>query len=191
MVHGSGGGGVKKATKREPGPGRPRTSPEKRFWSKVEITPKCWNWTDQPNRSGYGRLGTDGKHTLAHRFSWTLHGNELAPDEELDHICHNRLCVNPAHLRIASREDNNRNLRGAYRTNSSGVRGVTETRNGRYRAIVTKDGVQHYLGRFDHLEDAERAVIEKRLEIFPYNEVDYLRAIELGIIERPEQEQAA
>lgn len=154
-------------------PGRPRKDPAVRFWSKVNKTDYCWNWTDAPNNDGYGRLGTNGRHTLAHRFSWELHGLGELGANELDHRCLNRMCVNPDHLRIVTRKQNCENISGAMRNSETGVRGVKRNRNGRpYSATVHHNGERFYLGRFDTIEDAECAAIAKRLELFTHNEVD-------------------
>ncbi len=45
----------------------------------------------------------------AYRFIYcALHGVSLSYDEVVRHRCHNRNCINPDHLEIGSREDNNR-----------------------------------------------------------------------------------
>ena len=164
------------------GPGRPRVSAVTRFWKTVDKTPHCWVWKGSPNSRGYGKIWTGDKRELAHRFSWNLHRGNIPDGYEIDHICHNRMCVNPDHLRVVTPTKNKQHLRGAGSNSKTGVRGVTITRNGRYQALVICDGVRHYLGRFDALIDAERAVLAKRLELFDHNHVDHIRAIELGLI---------
>lgn len=79
-----------------------------RFLSKVRTTiGGCWNWTGHTHsKEGYGHLRHKGKKILAHRFSFELHGNRLEPGMVIDHICRNRLCVNPKHLRMVTREIN-------------------------------------------------------------------------------------
>jgi hypothetical protein len=158
---------------RKGGPGRPSTPIEVRFWSKVVKTSTCWNWTDAPNNDGYGRLGLRGRHVLAHRLSWELHGLEPLLGRSLDHVCHNRMCVNPRHLRIATQSENNQNYAGAQMRNPTGARGVQRTPNGRpFRSVVTHEGKRHYLGRFDTLEAASEAARAKRLELYTHNEAD-------------------
>lgn len=155
------------------GPGRPKANPLDRFWSKVQITDTCWLWTDTPTADGYGRFYDGNKKVLAHRFSWALHFKTDIEGQELDHRCLVPLCVNPNHLRIVTRKQNNENRSGAYRNNPVGVRGVTRNRNGKpFKALVHSNGVRYYLGRFDSLQEAEEAVIEKRLELFTHNEID-------------------
>ena len=127
---------------------------------------------------------------MAHRFSWELHIGKLDKGEILDHICHNRLCVNPAHLRISTVSKNNQNLRGAYRNSGTGVRGVSRAKSGRYEARVIHNKVFMHLGTYDSLIEAEAVALAKRLELFEFNPIDHARAIELGIISDPNPREA-
>lgn len=70
-----------------------------RFWSKVSKTDSCWVWTDSKSSKGYGRMRVDGEYVLAHRLSVAIDGRPASNDLVVDHICRNRLCVRPDHLR--------------------------------------------------------------------------------------------
>ena len=154
-------------------PGRPAVDPMERFWSKVNKTESCWLWTDAPTADGYGRFWDGNTKVLAHRYSWSITSPSHLGGAEIDHACLERLCVNPSHLRIVTRKQNNENKSGAYRNNLTGVRGVTRTRNGKpYKAIVGHNGESFYLGRFDSIDEAEQAAIRKRIELFTHNEID-------------------
>lgn len=77
---------------------------EQRFWTKVDKNGAkgCWIWTGAVNTNGYGHLGIwvlGQKHTLyAHRVSLCLAAGTISTQMEVDHLCHRRDCVNPAHL---------------------------------------------------------------------------------------------
>lgn len=59
----------------------------------------CWVWSGAPNTSGYGMLRIDRKTSqLAHRVGYELLVGPIPEGLQLDHLCRNRLCVNPAHL---------------------------------------------------------------------------------------------
>jgi hypothetical protein len=71
---------------------------EKEFWSKVDKTSTCWNWTASRTSAGYGNLNWHGKYTYAHILAFKFAGKSIPFRHELDHLCRNRRCVNPDHL---------------------------------------------------------------------------------------------
>lgn len=78
----------------------------KRLWAKVVKDGEngCWTWTGATNDSGYGMMWTGGHPYLkvVHRVSLKLAGIDVPDDMHIDHICRNRLCVNPKHLRVVT-----------------------------------------------------------------------------------------
>lgn len=85
-----------------------------RFLSKIKtLNNGCWEWTSTINRKGYGVLSVHGKPVAAYRVSYMLFRGEIPPAMQIDHICHNRACVNPNHLRLATTTQNNENHTGA------------------------------------------------------------------------------
>lgn len=71
----------------------------------------CWVWTGSKRRGKYvkgksverlrGELrmgGVSGKNRLAHIVSYEHFVGPVPEGMELDHHCHNTLCVNPDHL---------------------------------------------------------------------------------------------
>lgn len=86
-----------------------------RIFSKIEIDEKtgCWNWIGNKNGQGYGRVRFNGPKVLVHRimYAWS-HGPIPNPNVGsrdipiIDHICENKACVNPYHLRLVSHRFN-------------------------------------------------------------------------------------
>ena len=76
--------------------------------NRTELTEAgCLKWTGGKNKDGYGRLGYDGGMRLAHRLLKTiLHGSPASNDLVCDHICRNRSCVNPDHVRWVTQSVN-------------------------------------------------------------------------------------
>jgi len=80
------------------------------FWAKVEIgdPEDCWIWTGA-KVNGYGTFTVNNRTFLAHHVSLILTGRPR-PDEPrhmgLHGRCSNPMCVNPAHLRWGSQQEN-------------------------------------------------------------------------------------
>ncbi|MFE4229150.1 HNH endonuclease [Arthrobacter sp. NPDC056886] len=154
-------------------------SVEERFWARVNKSDECWNWTGKPRNSGYGFLymlppgGTKKKQYQAHRLSYELAKGPIPEGMSIDHICHNRMCVNPDHLRPVTHKQNHENRKGASSASRSGVRGVRwRPGKNKWVAEVRHSGKQHYAGSYDSLAEAEAAVIAKRNELFTHNDLD-------------------
>lgn len=150
---------------------------EQRFWAKVEKTEACWNWKGATQPKGYGTFRFYGPARLAHRVAFELTHGPIAPGIEIDHLCHNRGCVRPDHLRPVTHKQNMENYAGAYATNRSGVRGVHwHKQHRKWFAAVCHNKKRITVGLFTDLAEAERAVTAKRLELFTHNEVDRRKA---------------
>lgn len=84
----------------------PRPSLEQRFWSKVDATGSCWEWTGARSDTGYGSFHGPRGASNAHRTSWVLLMGPIPKGLVLDHLCRNRLCVNPDHLEPVTEQVN-------------------------------------------------------------------------------------
>ena len=143
-----------------------------RFWAKVDKSGDCWLWTAARNNKGYPvfRIGSPGKLVLAHRYIY----GDIPPGDEIDHraTCPKH-CVNPDHLRLATRKQNQENRPGPQRNTTSGVRGVTWARaQGKWKAQIGHNGRNLHVGYFDALDDAAEVVWLKRIELFIHNDQD-------------------
>ena len=79
-----------------------------RIKAKVHVTETgCWEFTGCRLRgSGYGRVGWDGRLWLTHRVTYTFLVGPIPDGLEIDHLCKNKPCCNPAHLEAVTRSEN-------------------------------------------------------------------------------------
>ena len=126
---------------------RPQASLHARLWAKIDKRgpDECWEWQAKERVSGYGKLNRGGRglgDVLAHRAVWeeihgpipqdgTWHGRVIL------HTCDNRLCCNPAHLRIGTQADNVRDMDNKGRRRWAGPHGATH-----HKAKLTDDDVR-------------------------------------------------
>lgn len=109
--------------------GYARTPLAERFNDKVKRIgaqpDECHEWGGAtqgapPGVQGYGHIsegGRRGRILLAHRVAWEIENGPIPEGLQVDHLCRNRKCVNPAHLEIVTqRENGRRGLKGELRT---------------------------------------------------------------------------
>lgn len=123
----------------------PQGPAEDRFWSKVEKTDTCWEWT-AATMHGYGVFGVgDNRYQRAHRFSWEMHFGPIENGLWVLHKCDNPLCVRPDHLFLGTHQDNmndaQRKGRNAHGERAGGAR-LTEGDIRRIRQLA-ENGMSH------------------------------------------------
>lgn len=79
---------------------------DQRFWAKVQPGINgCLLWTGA-FKSGYGKLSIGGVGFMAHRVSYEWAKGRIPQGLFIDHLCRNRLCVNPDHLEPVTHLEN-------------------------------------------------------------------------------------
>ena len=78
-----------------------------RFWAKVVKSDGCWTWRGSTHwKEGYGRFRYHGKTVSAHRVAYELTIGPIPDGLVIDHLCRNRVCVNPAHMEPVTDREN-------------------------------------------------------------------------------------
>jgi hypothetical protein len=147
------------------------------WYPKTEVEPpphlstKClaWQASVRSESNPYGNFWWGSRTVYAHRVAYELAYGEIPDGMVVDHRCWNPRCVNPDHLRLATRKQNNENLSQVPKNSTSGIRGVTWHKGGRkWRAHVKHNGKEVHLGFFDSIEDADAVARAKRAELFTH-----------------------
>jgi len=154
---------------------RIKRDPEARFLEKVdkngpiplhrpELGP-CWTWTAAKGKRGYGNFFYGGKVGRAYAFAYEHFVGPLPEGcEELDHLCRNPSCVNPAHLEPVTHRENV--LRGEAPSAVNAAKAYCD-RNHEFTKANTYiriglGGKKMRICRACHREDVNRANQEKR-----------------------------
>jgi hypothetical protein len=66
----------------------------------------CWEWLGRRQDNGYGKKQFNGRTVLAHRWLWIQLFGKIPDGLVIDHVCQNRGCVNPHHLRVVTQAEN-------------------------------------------------------------------------------------
>lgn len=107
------------------------------------------------NSWGYKYLSIDGRPYLCHRLA-VLYVTGKHPEHLVDHRDQDKLNNIYTNLRQATRSQNNMN-KNPITTNKSGVTGVHQRANGRWKAEASRKGKVVCIGTYATLEEAAEA----------------------------------
>lgn len=141
------------------------------IWFPTARSHKIWNSRFSGKRAGWVYTGSTGyqcrqiairgQKFYEHRIAWLWMNGDPVP-VEIDHK--NRDALDNRWCNLESSNRGNNMLNQSRRIdNRSGVTGVCwDARYGGWRANCRIGGKQEHVGKFENIEDAERAIIEFR-----------------------------
>lgn len=126
-----------------------------KFFSKVKSPShreSCWKWIGTVAHDGYGYTRVTGELDGAHSVSWMIHNKSQFPEGLCAmHLCDNKICVNPVHIKPGTLEENNHDagskglVKQAYVFDGSQVAEIRRlAASGKsFRSIALQYGVRH------------------------------------------------
>lgn len=122
---------------------RNQASLEDRLWRHTQKTGPndCWICSANGMRSRYAQLQSAGKGSpkvLAHRLSYELAHGPIPEGMMVLHKCDTPRCVNPAHLRLGTHEENMRDMVRKARSATNKFIGEASG-----KAVLTEDKVRY------------------------------------------------
>jgi predicted CXXCH cytochrome family protein len=85
------------------------TDPLARFLPRIVVVEGgCWYWlgAKKGSANAYGVFGVDGRQVYVHRWSYEHFVGEIPEGYDIDHLCRNPACCNPAHLEAVTHREN-------------------------------------------------------------------------------------
>lgn len=101
---------------------------------------ECWEWSKARTSEGYGKVGPYG---LAHRTAYEQAYGPIPDGMCVMHVCDNPPCVNPAHLRLGTHQENMADRDAKGRCKNVGGRKLTLELAREIRARYAAGGVTH------------------------------------------------
>lgn len=81
---------------------------KEKLLARVDVSGDCWLWKGPTCKGGYGKTTLNYKTRSTHRVLYEMLVGPIPKGLHLDHLCRNRLCVNPKHLEPVTARENTR-----------------------------------------------------------------------------------
>ena len=106
--------------------------------------------------TGYTHVGFKNNVYLIHRIIYIMHHGDIPENMVVDHKDNDKTNNLISNLQAIS-QNNNVKKQKLHEQNKSGYRGCRKIAEGQYRAQISVNGTNNYIGTFSTMEDAARA----------------------------------
>lgn len=131
-----------------------------KFWERVdrsfESPGGCWTWTGGKDQDGYGRMAIGHRRVPAHRVSYIVEHGSIPRGLHILHRCDTPACVNAAHLRTGTHQENMKERNERMRSASGAKNGRSKLAPRQVRAIRDL----YSLGSYSYAELSEIFLID-------------------------------
>lgn len=89
----------------------------------------CWPYTGYKTLNGYGHIRCGSRKTIkAHRWAYEYFYGKAPERFQVLHLCDNRLCCNPTHLKLGTHAENMEDMKNKGRKRSLCYETIKELR---------------------------------------------------------------
>lgn len=96
------------------------------IFSKTTVTDTCWLYNGSKSKNGYALIKYKGKKRAVHRFLYETFFGPISKDLVCCHKCDVRNCINPAHIFLGTRTENQKDMKEKGRAASGSRNGTSK-----------------------------------------------------------------
>ncbi len=116
----------------------------------------CWCYIGSKATGGYGQKTIRGRSASVHVHMWERIHGPVPEGFELDHLCKQRNCMNPAHLELVTHQEN------CFRKSTRRVEMRADFRNGAsINEIAARFGISRKEELFEQEKDAYTSDLQR------------------------------
>lgn len=100
---------------------------------RIKSRHSCWLFDRKPTPHGYGQIGARKGTVRAHRALYEFFYGRLNSKKLLHHICENKMCANPSHLKPMTQREHGLHHRPKFCKNGHPMKGENVMSNWKQR----------------------------------------------------------